>query len=336
MRHIRLPVVWVAVIGFLFAGCGPRPIIDLRYDRSAEYMIAPSIRSLGIAEFGGKTAEDRKWGEIASDRLAAKLDAYNRMYNRYTLVDRKRLKAILDERDLQAAFSDSSQAVEAGKVAKVDAMIYGNVNVSSRDEPASKTTFDPIHQRLKTITYTRRYVMAEVNFTIDNVQTGKALATVSAVRQFDSDKDRASGSKSITSMMGFSGGSLPPAEKIIPELIDECVDQFVEKISPHQVTAQERLRGGKSKAVATGNKLAKAGDYAEALEMYQAAIAAKPDDHGAIFNAGVVCEALGKLDKAEQYYDRAFRIKPEEQYILARKRVRVESTAGGKEPETLP
>ena len=53
----------------------------------------------------------------------------------------------------------------------------------------------------------------------------------------------------------------------------------------------------------------------------------KPADHEAVFNAGVMYERLGELQKAEDFYGRAMKLKPKQQYILARERVRRESPA---------
>jgi tetratricopeptide (TPR) repeat protein len=323
MNRLGLKCVLVLLPPALLAGCGPQEAVQLRYDRPAEYEIGPTIKTIGIAEFGGATAADKKWGDIASDRLAADLDECNRKYNRYQLVDRKRLKAILDEQDLQSAFSDSSQAIQAGKIANVDAMIYGTVNVIARDEPGTRTTFDPLSRSMKQVNYTKRYVMAAVNFTIDSVQTGRTLTTVATSREYDSEKaGSGNGAAALTKMMGVGGGSLPPSDQLMSNLIDQCVDEFVAKMSPHQVVVTERLGNGKSKVVKTANKLAMAGDYAEALEIYQVAIQAHPDDHQAMFNAGVVCEATGQFAESEGYYDRAFKTDPKEHYVMARKRVR--------------
>jgi tetratricopeptide (TPR) repeat protein len=246
-------------------------------------------------------------------------------------VDRKRLKAVLDEQDLQSAFSDSSQAVKAGKIAKVDGMIYGSATVIVRDEQATRTSFNPLTKSSKEVTYIRRYVMTAINFTFDDVATGKTLASVATTRDYDSDKqkDKDSGSgglSGITKMVGIGGGgSAEPADKVALRLIDECVQEFLAKIGPHEVVVTEPLGKGKDEAVRTGNKLAMAKEYAEALEAYDAAIRAHGDDHEAIFNSGVMYEALGKLDKAEEMYDRAFKLKPQTQYVQARKRVRQES-----------
>jgi len=312
----------VAPVLAAICGCEDKPI-TITYDRPAEYEIPPTIRRIAIAEFGGATATDKKFGNIAADQLASRLDAYNKKYQRYELVDRKRLKAILDEQDLQLAICDTDSAVQAGKIAKVDAVIYGNVSVSTKDEQASKMSFDFRTRRPKTVYYTKRYCMASVNFTMDDLRTSRTLATVTLTEEYDSDKD-AKGAK-IGKALGFAGSSLPPAEQILNRLIAECVDQFVRKISPHAVVETVKMERGASKIVQTGNKLARAGHYAEALDCYLRALKTNPGDDGAMFNAGLVYEATGKLDQAEQYYSRAFEIRDKEKYLIARRRVRAET-----------
>lgn len=94
------------------------------------------------------------------------------------------------------------------------------------------------------------------------------------------------------------------------------------KISPHQICVRETLLSGKSEAVHTGNTLAATGDYAGALEAYEAALQQNPKDHEALFDAGVSSEAMVKLPQALDYYDRAFKVKPDLRYAQARKRIR--------------
>lgn len=334
----RAFLAMVAVVGLVgLAGCGPMYEVQLRYDRPALYEIPEKIRILGIAEFGGQDKEDVEWGNIASDRVAAQLDTYNKQFNRYQLVDRKRLKAVLDEQDIQAAFSDSAKAVEAGKIAHVDAMIYGSANITTRDEDFTESKFDVFSRSMKQVRRTKRYVMAAINFSIDDVETSKTLTTVSVVREFDSEKDKAkdtdAGGK-MARLIGIGGGDLPATDQILSGLIDECVAEFVSKISPHQIVVREALGNGKSDPVTTGNKLASAGDYGEALKLYQTGLEMKPEDYQAVFNSGVMYEALGKFAEAEQAYDKAFKMKPEEQYIAARKRVRAETAEAPSAPET--
>lgn len=321
----RLLALAGLVVGCLFlAGCGSKYVVELRYDKPAKYTIPLSIKRLAVAEFGGQSRLDRKWGEIASDRLAAELDRFNRKYKRYELLERARLKAILDQHDLEAAIMDPAAAGKAGKLAKADALIYGNVKVSSRDEQATRTSVDPRTLRPKTVRYTKRYCMAAVTFTMDDVNTGKILATESLTREYDSDEDKKAGLAGVGKALGVGGDKLPPADQVISRLIEQCVAEFVSMISPHEVVVPVKLAKGKSELVDTGNKLAVAGEYKEALDCYVGAIEANPGDHGAVFNAGVMHEALGELKKAEGYYDRAQKIERKEQYIFARSRVRTE------------
>ena len=56
-------LVGLVFSGLSFIGCGPEKTIELRYQRLAEYEISPKIRRVGIAEFGGQTAQDRQWGQ---------------------------------------------------------------------------------------------------------------------------------------------------------------------------------------------------------------------------------------------------------------------------------
>jgi tetratricopeptide (TPR) repeat protein len=328
MRNYHFAIVYAVCLPlFVLIGCGEsKNLVELKYDRPATYQIPENIRKLAIAEFGGTTENDRRWGDIASDVLADQLEQANRAFERYQLVDRKRLKAIMDERDLQIAIADSASAGKIGKLANVDAMIYGKVHVVSRDEHATRQVFDFATRSTKTVPYIKRYCMTAVNFTMDDINTSKTLTTVSVTREYDSDKDKEAGGNMLSQIVAVPGSSkTPPADQVLNRLITECVTEFISRVSPHKVTVTEHLQNGKSKVVSSGNKLAMVKEYNEAMDCYLKAIELKPDDHGAMFNAGLMYEAMGKLDKAFEYYNKAFKLKDDEKYIAARQRVRVEA-----------
>jgi len=308
--------------GMALCGCNPKKEIQLRYERPAAISVPGEIKRIGIAEFGGQSAEDKRWGGIASDRLAAALSEYNRKYQRYELVDRQRLKAILDERDLQIAISDGATAGKAGKLANVQGMIYGSVRATAKETRATRQQFDLIKRGMKTVHYTHRYCVATVNFTLDDIRTGKTLATATTSREYDSDKG--SSKLSLVKNVVGLGSDAGELDKIVAGLIDDCVQDFLSQIIPHEVVVTEEVQPGKSSIVGTGNKLAAAGDYEEALECYETGMELNPRDHEAVFNAGVMQEALGNVAKAEALYDKAFKMNPKEQYVMARKRVRAE------------
>ena len=316
-------------------GCdgGGKPV-EIVYDRPAEYDIPIQIKRVAIAEFGGMSDADKRWGDLASDMLASRLDEYNRKYSRYELVDRKRLKAIMDERDLQIAIADASSAAKVGKLANVSALIYGNVKVQARDEHGTKTVFDPINQTTKQVPYVHRYCMAAVNFTMDDVETGKTICTVTATRDYDSDKKTRSGGATFARAMGIGIDDKDPIDQVCGKLIEQCVVEFIGKISPHQEKLEVKLESGKSKLVGVGNKLAGEGEYRDALEYYEKALAEEPRDHGALFNAGVMCEVQGDRKRALEYYEKALKVKDDcEKCIQARRRVRQENPPAAASPK---
>jgi tetratricopeptide (TPR) repeat protein len=318
--------VALAAIGFglllLSCGCGSDKTIELRYDRSPEYQLPERIKKIAVAEFGGKTSDDQRWGDIATNHLESGLDYCNKKYHRFELVERKRLKGVMDERDLQMAISDTSQAVKFGALAKVDAIVYGNVKVDTRDEMVTEMVFDPLSQSLRPMPRKKRYCMASVNFTMDDINSGKTLASRTFTHDYDSRKDPKAGGSALTKMTGIGADGLPPTDRTVNALIQACVQDFISHMSPHEVAVQEKLQKGRSKFVETGNKMAVADDLKGALEMYERAIQVNPDDHGALFNAGAVCEKMQDFKKAEEYYSRAIRLEPAQQYITARQRVR--------------
>jgi tetratricopeptide (TPR) repeat protein len=311
----------VSAAGVFLIGCGKRHVLELRYVRPAEYEIPDRIRRVAVLEFGGSTYMDKQWGVRAADELNARLDEANRKWKRYELVDRKHMAAVMTERDFKIATANTDEVVELGRIADVDAMIYGNVSVAHRDESRSRIGVDVLSRRPKSVHYTARYCSAAVGFTMIDVNTAKTLAAVHVTREYDSDKDKKAGAASAARALGFSAKDLPPVEQVLDHLIGQCVEEFLGKISRHEVLVAEPLERGKGKLVGRANTLAAVGDYAEALALYEQAIQEHPDDHGALFNAGVMCEALGQLARAEQYYSKAFAQKDKLEYAQARKRV---------------
>ena len=331
-------------VAALLWGCGEggpggsgKDSLSIRYDRPATYEIPAKVKSLAVAEFTGKTPEDERYGEIAAAKLESRLDEYNRQFNRYTLVDRRKLKAVMDERDMKLAIADTNQAVKIGKLASADAIIYGNVHAVIRSETGYRTAFDPLSRSTKTVPYTKRYCQATVNFTMVEVDTGKTLTSVTLTQQYDSEKKKGSAAM-IGKLVGFGGDDAQVGDQVLNTLVDQCVDEFVARVSPHRVDVAEKLAKGKSKMVGAGNKLALSGDYDGALEYYRQGIAERPDDDGAYFNAGAVSEALGKYKQAMDYYAKAFSFKNDARYAAARQRVRVEAGDAGKPAavETAP
>ena len=191
-------------------------------------------------------------GPLASDKLSGMLQDSDQKSNRYSLVDRQGLKKILEERDLQMAFSDPEQAARhAGKLKAVDAIIYGSILTTHEQVRTSKMSFDFSTQRPKTIYYNKLCCSVTVNFRMVDVTNGTMLATRPVTKAFDSDKDAKQ--SLFAKLMGKQ--DTPPDDQVLGTLIDKAVADFVAYISPREETVNARLAAVRSPR-AGGNTLA--------------------------------------------------------------------------------
>ncbi len=162
-----------------------------------------------------------------------------------------------------------------------------------------------------------------MSFSIARVSDSENIFTRQLQADFDSENQgKDAGFSSVIS--SFMGGNESQAtvDDAANILVDKCVQQFVRLISPNEEKIAVKLEKGKSKAVASGNKMAEAHDYAGALEKYQQALSEKSDDAGAAYNAGVMCELLGDNAQADKYYTQAMELGDKPVYIEARARLR--------------
>ncbi|MBN1941758.1 MAG: tetratricopeptide repeat protein [Phycisphaerae bacterium] len=304
--------------GAFLGGCKDKgKEITIRYDRQPQYTISDNVRKVAVVQFGAKSGTEERWGEIASDCLASVMDEYDKKFHRFVLIDRKRVQAIMEERDFQMSVADTDQAVQFGKIASVDAMIYGTVFVDQDEKIEVHQVSGPYGVSIPVKTEYRRSTAA-VTFAMVDVQTTKTICSVTITKKYDSkgmSKEEKERYKKVEK-------NLPAITQM---LIDECVREFVGKISPHEVEVQLQLEAGKAKQVKDGNNFASEGEYRDAIRMYQAALSEAPDDDGAMFNIGVCHEAMGQLTEAETWYNKAIAINANPEYIRARKRVRVEA-----------
>ena len=305
--------------------------IKITYDRPPEIQISEKIKHLAVQEFAGEQDhENAKWAQISSDKLSSALEQENIKQRRFDLVDRQGLKKILDERDLQTAFSNPEQAAKhAGALKTVDAIIYGSVRVDAQERTASRMTIDFANQRPKKEEYTKLYCQAIVNFTMVDVASGTTLATMSTTENYDSDKDEKKGG--LSRFLG--GGGLKPSEQCVDMLLDRAVGKFIAKISPHTEAIEEKLAKCKSKAGNSGNRLALEDDYDGALEFYLRALKDEPADHGSMFNAGLMYEIKGDFVKALEFYSNALSEKDDQRYSRARARVRDQAKVQATQPQ---
>jgi len=327
IRIVRLlPLVAMVVAGGLLGGCNTESdsSILLSYDKPAKFPVESRIKRIAVAEFSGASEMDQRWGDIAAGKLSDELGKSSRESHRYELVDRRNLAKIMREQDIKIMNSEQD-AVKVGKLANVQAMIYGNIRVNAKDERYMASYFDIFSQTTKTKPKTKRFVLVSVNLSMTDIDNGKVILPYTLTKEFDSEK----ASSGMAAAFGFGSDTPPPVDQTVNKVMDEVVQEFAQQICPYRMEVKVHLESGKTKGVERGNVLAKSKDYPGALEMYKAALAEMPKDDGANFNAGAMCEAQGDFGGAEQYYTRAFGLsgddkKTQQKYADARQRVRAE------------
>lgn len=321
-RSSNVMLAGVLTMAFWALGCGEdssKETVRIVYERQAQREVPPAIHQLAVNEFSGDSQGSDKWGQVASDKLLSALEQSNRKANRFVLVDRTGLKKILDERDLQTAFSDPEKAAKhAGQLKVVDAIIYGDVMATHEKVLTSKMKFDMSSQSMRSVDYYKLCCQVIVKFTMVNITNGSTLATMSTTENYDSDKD----AKQSTFAKIMGKESAESYHQVMGVLVDKCVEKFVAYISPHEECVVVKLAGVKSAAARRGNTLAGNGDYDGALNEYAAGIQEQPDDDGAIFNAGLMYEVKHDMANAAKYYERAFHARDDARYAMALARVR--------------
>ena len=130
------------------------------------------------------------------------------------------------------------------------------------------------------------------------------------------------GSSTSTGMHIFHLPLSNSANDTLQTQLDEVVYALLDLFLPlPPETVEMELAVGKSKYDKQGRGAAVKGEFQEALHYFLKAIDAHPTDHAALYNAGVMHEALGASSKAKTFYQRAKKLNSNSLYeqALARK-----------------
>ena len=307
MKLVPLSASGLAVAAtLLLAGCGGAPrAVRFSYEEPAVCEIPPSVNRLAVAEFQGSPPGEG-WGRLVSQRLA---EAMRRaaLPHRVQVLPPQAAEAASRPAEGRAVIVDTPSAVAWGKAIGVDAVAYGAVVVAwpgssrtgrSATGPAGGPAAIPSCQ-------------VTVNLVIDEVRGGRTIASLVVSQRYPpQDEARA-----------VPSPAAPSAEAVVEELVAQCVDRLVGRLCPQTVWVNAQLQFGRTRLVLDGNRLARAGQYAAALDCYLQAIKLSPGDDGAVFNAGLMCEAMGRLDEAAEFYERPPAMRPGEHTDQAQKRL---------------
>jgi len=121
----------------------------------------------------------------------------------------------------------------------------------------------------------------------------------------------------IVKSVNFEFVSSAVGERTLKHCLTSWLDKFSGSLKSVSVRYSYQLARGLGNDDRRGRQAAEKGNYAEAFHRFQKAIDANPEDHAALYNAGLMCQAMYNPPRALTYYKRALRISPEEDYQVA-------------------
>ena len=120
---------------------------------------------------------------------------------------------------------------------------------------------------------------------------------------------------------GKTEADLTPRDRIIGTLVERGAREFVGKLVPRVVRQRITLKSSSHDDCEAGVRLLRADMYEEALARFRAALADDPNDHRALFGAGVTCELMGRYDEALRYYRLACAEDDKDEYLENKQRL---------------
>ncbi len=329
--------ITVAMISvcIMTAGCKKRSkaFVEVAYTEKPALGLPEGLHTIAFIPFtqaiedeaGIYTAREKKWGDVIVSSIAEKMQYYARKYDiPLKIIEREAVATIMKEKDLaDAGLAEENKALQLGKLSKAQAICFGKVviDIQTVSGKAKTVSFKKTSSGLVPKTeYKKR-----IKRTITVAATVKLVATATdkSILTFNKRYSNTIDLKP-SALLGSdaSAADLSPEDDVIMTLITRIVDDFVAQLMPHEVHRRIPLAKVKSKSAKSAVKLARVGDYDEAISLLKDAIELKPQDHGAVYNLGVMYEVKNQLEKALKYYKRAYSIKDKDLYLTAILRVK--------------
>jgi len=111
-------------------------------------------------------------------------------------------------------------------------------------------------------------------------------------------------------------------QSAIQAVLRRTVDVYMNQMFPEEITIACPMAFGESRYDKLGRQAAADGDFDQAFDYFRKAIDEFPDDHAALYNAGLVSEALKIYPRALKYYQRALKLADLPEYNINLYRVR--------------
>ena len=105
------------------------------------------------------------------------------------------------------------------------------------------------------------------------------------------------------------------------KLYESCPDKFIPLITPYNVRVSKEFEEDNDQ-VDLGIEYAQKNLWDRAKTIWEAEVQRDPSNSAALYNLGIAYEVMGDLDTAEQLYNKALDIEPNELYMEAVSNIR--------------
>lgn len=334
-RRVVLGCLLTCVAGVSIGCAGTeKATVAIEYALNPSKGLPPGLNTVAILDAQVNEVTDRKWSEMASNYIQELIQESNdRFGTNLGVADRKHTGSVMQESDMAAAGLTAS--ANPGKVAQVlgvQGLIMCEINVKVEKHKGKGTTISAMDVfgggghgwgyggggvNTREVDKESRQITVQTDFKLVDSSTSKNWVTHSPKPYRQTDK---------TKVSPFFGSakteeSMTPRDEIIGAAVESGARQFVSKMIPCVVRYEIELKSSSQENCASGVAMLRGDMPEDAIQQFKMAIAQNPDDHRAVFAAGVACEKMGRYDDALNYYKKACILKNEEVYLQAKKRM---------------
>ena len=295
------PVLSVALVLILAAvGCAP-PALAVRHRLAPDLPIPAGAARVRLGEFAVAAGPNDAYAAFVAETLTARLEAGGA----YTVATRD-------------------------PTGPADLVVGARLGIQTKDveQPRTVRRLNPDTRQMEIFDVPGlvRTVEVVAAFDVQILRTGRTLSVETRRSYRSTDDPRTRGPLGLE--RPDAPANVPAAERIVRELLDACVKEFVRMLAPGEVTACIPLRPAPGPSGAKGLEAARRGDYAAAVGHFKDALKTNPDDANLLFDLAAVSECAGELQAALELYRKVQELTGDRDVAAHEGAVRVARAAG--------